>query len=378
MFKSLLACWVWPRALAGARWPRTSIRPGPIKLVVPYAAGGPADMLARMVAEKLGPRLGQPVVIDNKPGAGGHTGGELVARGPADGYTLMLATIAHNGAVALYPKLRYDPLKELKPVILVAESPSVLLVRQDLPVQSVQELLALARSQPGKLSYGSAGNGSAMHMAAELLRYMTKIDYVHVPYRGGAPAMADLLGGQIDLLFDSVGTAHQQIRSGKVRALAVTSTTRNASLPDVPTLAEAGVPGYSSVPWYTISVASGVPDAIVDQAQHRAQRRAEDAGAGAALAGPGRGGPGRHAGRGRATQPGRDREVERGDRGGPHQAGLTGRCDANGAGLRCGGGRRWRRRPGGGHRGARERPQRAVAGEEPGSSAAPPPGRSAR
>lgn len=237
----------------------------PIKLVVPYAAGGPADMLARMVAEKLGPRLGQPVVIDNKPGAGGHTGGELVARGPADGYILMLATIAHNGAVALYPKLRYDPLKELKPVILVAESPSVLLVRKDLPAQSVQELLALARSQPGKLSYGSAGNGSAMHMAAELLRYLTKIDYVHVPYRGGAPAMADLLGGQIDLLFDSVGTAHQQIRSGKVRALAVTSTTRNASLPDVPTLAEAGVPGYSSVPWYTISVASGVPDAIVDK-----------------------------------------------------------------------------------------------------------------
>lgn len=237
----------------------------PIKLVVPYAAGGPADMLARMVAEKLGPRLGQAVVIDNKPGAGGHTGGELVARGPADGYTLMLATIAHNGAVALYPKLRYDPTKELKPVILIAESPSVLLVRQDLPVHSVQELLALARSQPGKLSYGSAGNGSAMHMAAELLRYMSKVDYVHVPYRGGAPAMADLLGGQIDFLFDSVGTAHAQIKSGKVRALAVTGTTRNASLPDVPTVAEAGVPGYSSVPWYTISVASGVPDVIVNK-----------------------------------------------------------------------------------------------------------------
>jgi len=236
-----------------------------IKLVVPYAAGGPADMLARMVAEKLGPRLGQPVVIDNKPGAGGHTGGELVARGPADGYTLMLATIAHNGAVALYPKLRYDPLKELKPVILIAESPSVLLVRQDLPVHSVQELLALARRQPGKLSYGSAGNGSAMHMAAELLRYMSKVDYVHVPYRGGAPAMADLLGGQIDFLFDSVGTAHAQIKSGKVRALAVTGTSRSPSLPDVPTVAEAGVPGYSSVPWYTISVASGVPDAIVNK-----------------------------------------------------------------------------------------------------------------
>jgi tripartite-type tricarboxylate transporter receptor subunit TctC len=237
----------------------------PIKLVVPYPAGGPADMLARMVAEKLGPRLGQAVVIDNKPGAGGHTGAELVAKGAADGYTLMLGTIAHNGAAKLYKNLRYDPVHDLQPVILIAESPSVLLVRQDLPVKSVGELLALARSQPGKLSYGSAGNGSAMHMAAELLRYMTKIDYVHVPYRGGAPAMTDLLGGQIDLMFDSVGTAHQQLKSGKVRALAVTSTTRNPSLPDVPTVAEAGVPGYSSVPWYTITVAKGVPAAIVNK-----------------------------------------------------------------------------------------------------------------
>lgn len=235
----------------------------PIKLVVPYAAGGPADMLARMVAEKLTTRLGQPVVIDNKPGAGGHTGGELVARAPADGYTLMLGTIAHNGAVKLYKNLRYDPLHDLQPVILIAESPSVLLVRHNLPVTSVSELLALAAAKPGKLSYGSAGNGSAMHMAAELFRYMSKIDYVHVPYRGGAPAMADLLGGQIDMLFESLGTAHPQLKTGKVRALAVTSTQRNPSLPDVPTVAEAGVPGYSSVPWYTISVARGVPAAIV-------------------------------------------------------------------------------------------------------------------
>lgn len=235
----------------------------PIKLVVPYAAGGPADLLARSVADKLGPRLGQPVVIENKPGAGGHMGGELVARTPADGYTLVLATIAHNGAVALYPKLRYDPIKEFKPVILLAEAPSILIVRQDMPAKSVQELVSLARSQPGRLTYGSAGNGSAMHMAAELFRYMTKIDFTHVPYRGGAPAMADLLGGQIDMLFESLGTAHPQLKTGKVRALAVTGASRSASLPDVPTVAESGVTGYSSVPWYTISVASGTPAAIV-------------------------------------------------------------------------------------------------------------------
>lgn len=235
----------------------------PIKLVVPYAPGGPADLLARMVGEKLSTRLGQPVVIENKPGAGGHTGGELVAKAPADGYTLMLGTIAHNGAVKLYKNLRYDPLNDLQPVILIAESPSVLLVNQNVPAKSVAELLALARSKPGQLTYGSAGNGSAMHMAAELFKYMTHIDYVHVPYRGGGPAMTDLLGGQITMTFDSLGTASQYIKAGKVRALAVTSATRNPSLPDVPTVAEAGVPGYSSVPWYTISAAKGVPAPIV-------------------------------------------------------------------------------------------------------------------
>lgn len=237
----------------------------PVKLVVPYAAGGPADMLARMVAEKLTTRLGQPVVIDNKPGAGGHLGGEMVARAPADGYTLMLGTIAHNGAAKLYKNLRYDPMTELQPVILLAEAPSVLVVGPKLQARTMGELLATARSEPGKLTYGSAGNGSAMHMAAELFKYMTKIEYTHVPYKGGAPAMADLLGGQIDMLFESLGTAHQHIKAGKVRPLAVTSTARNPSLPDVPTVAETGVAGYSSVPWYTISVAKGVPPAIVNR-----------------------------------------------------------------------------------------------------------------
>jgi tripartite-type tricarboxylate transporter receptor subunit TctC len=265
MLMRCLRCWFVLAVLAAswAAFAQDAYPSKPIRLVVPYAAGGPADLLARSIGEKLAARVGQPVLIDNRPGAGGHTGGEQVAKGPADGYTLVLTTIAHNGAVKLYKNLRYDPAVDLQPVILLAESPSVLLVKQSLPVKSVPELLALAHSQPGKLTYGSAGNGSAMHMAAELLRSMAKIDYVHVPYRGGAPAMADLLGGQIDLMFDSVGTAHQQIKAGKVRALAVTSTTRNPSLPDVPTLAEAGVPGYSSVPWYEISAPRGVPAPIV-------------------------------------------------------------------------------------------------------------------
>jgi len=260
--RALLALGLGAAALTGAA-AQEAYPNKPIKLVVPYAAGGPADLLARMVGERLAPRLGQPVVIENKPGTGGHTGAEQVAKGPADGYTLVLATIAHNGAVKLYNNLRYDPAKDLQPIVLVAESPSVLLVNSRLPVNSVKELLALAQSKPGQLSYGSAGNGSAMHMAAELFRHMTQVNYVHVPYRGGAPAMADLLGEQIQLLFESLGTAHPHLKTGKVRALAVTGTKRDPSLPDVPTVAEAGVPGYSSVPWYTISAPSGVPAPIV-------------------------------------------------------------------------------------------------------------------
>ncbi|MGD9952698.1 MAG: Bug family tripartite tricarboxylate transporter substrate binding protein [Burkholderiales bacterium] len=234
-----------------------------IRIIVPYNAGGPADLLARTASEKASPRLGQPIVIENKPGAGGHIGGEMVARAEPDGYTLVLATIAHNGASKLYRNLSYDPRTDLQPVILLAESPSVLIVHNDVPVKSVPELLALAREKPGQVYYGSAGGGSAMHMAAELFRYMTKIDYVHVPYKGGAPAMRDLLAGRVHMLFESVGTAHKHLSSGKIRPIAVTSTKRNPSLPDVPTVAESGVPGYASVPWYTISTAKGVPASIV-------------------------------------------------------------------------------------------------------------------
>ena len=151
----------------------------------------------------------------------------------------------------------------MRPVMLVAESPSVLLVNQTVTARSVGELLALARAKPAQLTYGSAGNGSAMHMAAELLKYSAQVDLVHIPYKGGAPAMTDLLGGQINMLFDSVSTAHAYLKTGKLRALAVTSTARNPSLPDVPTIAESGVPGFSAVPWYTISVAKGVPVAVV-------------------------------------------------------------------------------------------------------------------
>lgn len=233
----------------------------PIKLVVPYPAGGAADLIGRSVADGLAARYGQPVVVDNRPGAGGHLGAEYLLQQPADGYTLMLATIAHNGAFKMYPSLRYDPPRDLLALALVAESPNVLLVRDGLPAKSVPELLALARAQPGKLNYGSAGNGSATHMAGELFKHMASVDIIAIPFAGGAPALAALLGGQVDLNFETGGTAQQALKTGRVRALAVTTPQRSPIYPDLPALAEF-VPGYAAVPWYTISASSKLPESI--------------------------------------------------------------------------------------------------------------------
>ncbi len=235
----------------------------PIRLVVPYAAGGIADLLGRLVAEKLGATYRQTVVVENRPGAGGHVGGELVARSPADGHTLVLATIAHNGASSMYKGLKYDPAADLVPVALIAESAGVLIVHPSMPAKTVPEFLALAKAQPGKLNYASAGNGSALHMAAELFKHLSGTDLVHVPYKGSAPAMADLLGGQVQLMFENIATAHPHIKAGKVRALGVTSRARNPSLPEVPTIAESGVPGYASEPWYTVSAPRGTPPEVL-------------------------------------------------------------------------------------------------------------------
>lgn len=245
-----------PRAVAQDYPSRT------VKFVVPYAAGGIADLLARTTAQGLGPRLGQTIVIENRTGAGGHLGADAAVKAPADGYTLVLATIAHNAAHSMYPNLAYNPEKDLKPVILLAESAGVLVVHESVQARSVQEFIALAKSG-AQLNYGSAGHGSAIHLAAELFKSMTAANIAHVPYRGSAPAMSDLLGGQIHAMFENISTALPHLRDGKIRALGVTSPERLPSLPDTPTIAEAGVPGYAAVPWYTISVASGVPTEIV-------------------------------------------------------------------------------------------------------------------
>lgn len=253
----LLALLLWPfAAQAQGNYPSRSIR-----FVVPYAAGGIADLLARTVAEHLGPELGQNIIIENQAGAGGHLGGAAVARGQADGYTLVLATIAHNAASSMYSNISYNPEKDLTPVILIAESAGVLVVNPSVPVKSVQEFIAYAKIN--RLSYGSAGHGSAIHLAAELFKAMANVDIAHAVYRGSAPAMTDLLGGSIQVMFENIPTALPYVESGKVRPLGVTSPKRSPLMPDVPTIAEAGVPGYSAVPWYTVSVAAGTPEDIV-------------------------------------------------------------------------------------------------------------------
>jgi tripartite-type tricarboxylate transporter receptor subunit TctC len=249
--------------LPGAALAQGTYPTRPIKLVVPYSAGGIADLVARAVTPGMAAALGQPVVVENRAGAGGHIAASEVARGPADGYTLVLTTIAHNAAQSMYANLNYAPAKDLKPVVLLAESASVLVVNPSVPARTVAELVALARAEPGKLAYGSAGNGSALHMAGELFRQLSGTDITHVPYKGGAPALNDLLGGQIQLMFDTIPTALPYIKAGRLRALGVTTAKRTPSLPDVPTIAESGVPGYESVPWYTISAPAGTPDDVV-------------------------------------------------------------------------------------------------------------------
>ena len=256
----LLSVLSWPLAARAQAdlYPSRNIR-----LVVPYAAGGIADLLARTVAQYLGPDLGQPIVIENQAGAGGHLAASAALKLPPDGYTLILATIAHNAASSMYANLGYNPEKDLKPVILIAESAGVLVVNTAVPAKTVGEFIAFAKSGKQPLSYGSAGHGSAIHLAAELFKSMTGVDLVHVPYRGSAPAMTDLLSGSIQVMFENIPTALPHIRAGSIRPLGVTSRKPSPLLPKTPTIADAGVPGYAAVPWHTISVASGVPADVV-------------------------------------------------------------------------------------------------------------------
>jgi tripartite-type tricarboxylate transporter receptor subunit TctC len=237
----------------------------PIRFVVPFPAGGTPDIQARMLSEQLAQRLGQPVVIDNRGGAGGILGMEIVARAPADGHTIVTATV---GAWTVTPhiyKLPYDVLKDFAPVIQVATTPGLLVVHPSVPVKSVNELIALARQKPGVLNYASGGAGGFSHISAELFIYMTKVRIADVPYKGAAPAMAGLLGGHTQIMFNTAITTLPHVKAGKLRALATTAAGRMTSMPELPTVAEAGVPGYENSSWTAIGAPARTPPAIIDR-----------------------------------------------------------------------------------------------------------------
>ncbi len=236
----------------------------PIRLVVPFPPGGATDILARNVAQKLTEAWGQQVIVDNRPGAGGNIGSELVAKSAPDGYTLEMGTVGtHAINASLYAKMPYDHVKDFVPVILVAGVPNVLVVNPSVPVNSVAELISYAKANPGKLNFASSGNGTSIHLSGELFKVMAGVQITHIPYKGSAPAMQDLLGGQVQLMFDNLPPSLPQIKAGKLKALAVTSATRAAALPDVPTMAEAGLPGFEASSWFGVLAPAGTPPAIV-------------------------------------------------------------------------------------------------------------------
>ena len=235
----------------------------PIRMVVPYPAGGGGDLLARPLAQSLGEALGQQVIVENRGGAGGNLGMEFVARSPPDGYTLVLALTAQYAVnPSLYPKLPYDPVKDYAPVALLVRNPYVLSVHPSMPVRSVQELIALAKTRAGQLAYSSAGNGSGAHLCGEMMKTMAGINIVHVPYKGAAPALTDTIAGQVQFSFLSWRSSGPHVKSGRLRALAVSTLTRSPALPDLPAIADT-LPGYELPVWYGVAAAAGTPREIV-------------------------------------------------------------------------------------------------------------------
>ena len=232
----------------------------PITMIVPFSAGGTTDILARVVGQALSTELGQSIIIDNRPGAGGNIGGQAAARAAGDGYTLFMGTVGtHAINEALYKKMPFDPVKDFAPLTRVANVPNLLVAHPSQPFKTVKEMMAYAKANPGKLNFGSSGSGSSIHLSGELFKSMTHLDMVHVPYKGSAPAITDLLGGQVDFSFQNVNAVLPHLRSGKLRAIAVTGSQRSPVLPDVPTLAESGVKGAEVYSWQGMAAPRGLP-----------------------------------------------------------------------------------------------------------------------
>ncbi len=236
----------------------------PIRWISPWPPGGSNDIFSRAIAQKFTESMGQTVVVDNKPGAAGTLGTDIAAKAPGDGYTIVMGSSpTHAIAPSMYPQLPYNPERDFIPVTLVAVVPNVLVVHPSLPVKDVKELIAYAKANPGKLNFASAGNGSSQHLSGELFKSLAGVNIVHIPYKGTAPALNDLLAGQVQMSFDNITTLLPHIQSGKLRALGVTPAKRSSALPDVPTIAEAGVPGYEASVWFGVLVPAGTPAPIV-------------------------------------------------------------------------------------------------------------------
>jgi tripartite-type tricarboxylate transporter receptor subunit TctC len=244
--------------LAHAEWPDKVIR-----IVVPFAAGGSTDLVARKLAEGLGERLHANVIVENRPGAGGTVGTEYVARQPADGYTMLMGSVStHGSAPCIYSRLPYDPVKDFTPLTVIATIPNVMSVNRSVPAANLKEFVALLKKEPEKYSFASNGQGTSNHLAAELFKSTAGVSMVHVPYRGSGPALIDLVGGQVNMMMDVVMTSYPYIKDGKIRALAVTSPQRSPMLPDVPTVAESGYPGYEAMVWFGMFAPANMPEAL--------------------------------------------------------------------------------------------------------------------
>jgi tripartite-type tricarboxylate transporter receptor subunit TctC len=236
----------------------------PIRLIVPFAPAGPTDIMSRAISERITSRLGQQLVVDNRAGAGGGIGSELAARSAPDGYTMLLGHIGtHAINTSLYTRIGYDPVKDFAPITMIATLPLGLFVHVSVPAHSVKDLVALAKVKPGSLNFGSAGSGGPTHMAGEMLKSMAHIDIVHVPYKGNAASLTDLVAGRVQMMFSNLLTAGPHARAGKLRAIAISSGKRSPQAPDLPTIAESGVPGYDLTPWYGVLFPAGTPRPIV-------------------------------------------------------------------------------------------------------------------
>jgi tripartite-type tricarboxylate transporter receptor subunit TctC len=258
-------------AASGAAWAQDYPNK-PIRIVAPLAPGGAVDILARIIGERLGTLYGQTVIVENRPGASGHLGAQYVAKSPGDGYTLMVGTIGIHAAYASYTKLTYDPAQELQPIMVIGEAPNLVLVPANSRWKTFADFLAEAKAQPGKINYASAGAGTSIHMVTELFQLATGARMNHVPYRGSGPALVDLISGQVDVMFDNMSSGMPHVQGGKLRALAVTGPKRDARFPDVPTIAEAGVPGYSGTSWFTLAAPASMPAALVEKLNRDVQK----------------------------------------------------------------------------------------------------------